>query len=158
MHNRIYLKYEDVVNNYQSVIKYLCRTSNIFTLTPIIRKPYSQMPPSYKYSDELQPFATKYLFYKSEWLVDFLTPWKHQIMAVYRCCKQSRDELLKIPNIFLPDECGAPEDLCFYRDDKLWFATISHEKICFCIGLTDNDIEFFKENGMLINNTGDGAV
>lgn len=95
MCNRIYLKYENVVNNYQSVIKYLCRTSDIFTLTPIIRKPYSQIPPSYKYSNELQPFATKYLFYKSEWLVDFLTPWKHQIMVVYRCCKQSRDELLK---------------------------------------------------------------
>ena len=45
-----------------------------------------------------------------------------------------------------------------FRDDKLWFATISHEKICFCIGLTDNDIEFFKENGMLIDNAGDGAV
>ena len=157
MYNRVYLKYENIVNNYQSVIKYLSRTSDFFTFTPIISAPYSQMPPSFKYSNGLQPFAIKYLFYKSEWLVDFLTPWKHQIMAVYRCCKQSRDELLKIPNIFLPNEFGAPEDICFYRDDKLWFATISHEKICFCIGLTDKDIKFFKENGMLLN-TGDGSV
>lgn len=111
------------------------------------------MPPLFKYSNELQPFATQYLFYKSDWLIDFITPRKHQIMVAYDCCKNSCKELLKIPNIFLPDECGAPEDICFYRSGKLLFATISHERICFGVGLTDKDIDFFKGNNILVHDS-----
>ena len=41
-----------------------------------------------------------------------------------------------------------PEDICFYRNGKLWFATISHEKIAFAVDVTKADLTFFKENGI----------
>ena len=69
-------------------------------------------------------------------------------MVVCRCCKESRKQLLLMPNVFLPIDNDIPEDICFYRNGKLWFATISHEKIALAVDVTKADLTFFKENGI----------
>ena len=92
---------------------------------------------------QLQPFIIKYIFERQDWPVDFFGKLKHQIMVVCRCCKESRIQLLQLPNIFLPIENDMPEDICYYRNGNLWFATISHEKMAFMVDATNKDVAFF---------------
>lgn len=150
MLHKIYVNYEDIVKNEPIIIDFLTKNSDYFSVTTVIKKPYSQLPPVFNYDVELQPFITKYIFERKQWLVDFGGYLKHQIMVVCHCCKESRKQLLQMPNIFLSVDNNTPEDLCFYRKDELWFATISHEKIAFIINATKEDISFFKKNGIRI--------
>lgn len=57
--------------------------------------------------------------------------------------------LLKIPNIFTP-EINMPEDICFYRNGKLWFATVSHEKLAFIFDAKKEDLKFFLKKGIKV--------
>ena len=150
MSHKIYVNYEDIVKNEPTIIDFLTKNSNYFSFTTVIEKPYSQLPPVFNYDLELHPFITKYIFERKHWLVDFLGYLKHQIMVVCRCCKESRKQLLQMPNIFLSVDNNMPEDFCFYREDELWFATISHEKIAFIMNATEEDISFLKKNGIRI--------
>ena len=150
MSHRIYVNYEDIIKNEPVVIDFLTKNSDCFSVTTVIKKPYSQLPPVFNYDVQLQPFITRYIFERKYWLVDFLGHLKHQIMVVCRCCKESRKQLLQMPNIFLSVDNNMPEDICFYRKGKLWFATISHEKIAFMINVEKEDIVFFEENGIKI--------
>ena len=154
------VKYEDVIQNEKTAIEFLTKNSDFFSVIVKIKKPYSQMPPVFNYDDKLRPYAMRYIFQEKDWLVDFLGKSRHQIMVVCHCCKGSRNELLQISNVFLPVENITPEDICFYRNNKLWFATISHEKIAFVVDATNEDIAFFRENGIRIGDgkTRDGSV
>lgn len=144
MFDRINVNYQDIVENASAVIGYLTKNSEFFSISVIIKKPYSQFPPSFDYKEQLQPFITKYIFERKDWLVDFLGCAKHQIMVVCRCCKESRKALLQMPNIFLYMDNDVPEDICFYRQGKLWFATISHERMAFFSNSTKEEVEIFK--------------
>ena len=150
MSRRIYLNYENIIKNEPVVIDFLTKKSNGFSVTTVIKKPYSQFPPDFNYRTQLQPFITKYIFERKDWPVDFLGHLKHQIMVICHCCKESRKQLLHMPNIFLPIDNNMPEDICFYRNGKLWFATISHEKMAFMVNATKEDVVFFKEKGITI--------
>ena len=148
MSDRIYLNYDDIVKEESVVIDYLAKNSDRFSVTAVIKRPYSQLPPDFNYGVQLQPFVENYIFERKDWLVNFLGYMRHQIMVVCRCCKESRKQLLLMPNVFLPIDNDIPEDICFYRNGKLWFATISHEKIAFAVDVTKADLTFFKENGI----------
>lgn len=150
MVHRLYVNYDDIILNEPILLKYLIKNSDSFSVTAVIKKPYSQLPPIFNYDKQLKPFVIKYIFDRKDWPVDFLGTLKHQIMVVCRSCKESREELLKMPNIFLPIEHDMPEDICFYRNEKLWFATISHEKMAFLVNATKEDIMFFQDNRILI--------
>lgn len=39
-----------------------------------------------------------------------------------------------------------PEELCFYRDEEIWFTCICHERLVFIHNETSNDVEFLKNN------------
>lgn len=146
MLHKINLNYEDIVKKEPVIIDFLTKNSDCFSVTVIIKKPYSQIPPIFNYDAQIHPYATKYIFEKKDWLVDFLGQLKHQIMVVCRCCKESRKMLLQMPNIFLPIKNNMPEDICYFRNGKLWFATISHEKMAFILNPTNEDIQFLREN------------
>lgn len=55
--------------------------------------------------------------------------------------------LLKMPNIFIPEN-NMPEDICFYRNSKLWFATVSHERIAYIFDARKEDLDFLSKNGI----------
>lgn len=150
MSHRIKINYEDLVKNESEIIDFLIKNSDCFSVTAVIKKPYSQMPPAFNYDIQLQPFVIKYIFERKDWPVNFLGQLKHQIMVVCRSCKESRKQLLQMPNVFLPIDNGLPEDICFYRNDELWFATISHEKLAFMIGGTKEDVVFLAKNGVRV--------
>lgn len=154
MFNKINVNYNGIVKNEQIIIGYLSKHSDNFSLTVVIRKPYSQDPPIFKYSEQLTPYATKFIFDRKDWPVDFLGQLKHQIMMIGRCCKESRKELLKMPNLFSTLEYDVPEDICFYRNGKLWFATVTHEKMAFMLNPTKQDLEFLEEHQIDYYNEG----
>ena len=56
------MNYEDIIKNEPVVIDFLAKKSNCFSVTTVIKKPYSQLPPVFNYSTQLQPFITKYIF------------------------------------------------------------------------------------------------
>lgn len=145
---KININYADVVNNEKVLMNYFGKNSECFSFLSIIEKPYSHNPPIFKYCKELSPYVIKYLFDKNDWLVDFLGRLKHQIMVVCRCCKESTNVLLSIPNVFSNSEENAPEDICFFRDGKLLFATINHEKMAFMIDATNKDLNFLQGQGI----------
>lgn len=146
MSHRTYIEYEDIIKNEAVIIDFLTKKSDCFSVTVIIKKPYSQIPPVFNYDTYLRPFVIKYIFDKKDWLVDFLGNRKHQIMVVCNCCKESRKQLLQMPNVFSPIDNNMPEDICFYRNGVLWFSTISHEKMAFMVNATEEDRLFFEEN------------
>ena len=147
MFDKTYLNYNKIVDSVSATIDYLTKKSDSFSVIAVIQKPYSQFPPAFNYDTQFQPFVTKYIFERNNWPADFFGRSKHQIMVVCRCCKESRIQLLQMPNVFLPMNSDMPEDICFYRGDRLWFATISHEKIAFVKDATKDDIDFFKGIG-----------
>ena len=67
-------------------------------------------------------------------------------MIVYRICKGSRQALQTLPNVFLPLENGLLEDICFYRGQEPWLATVSHEKMAFIAQATREDVAFLEQN------------
>lgn len=152
MFKKINVDYDSIVKNEPAVIDFLSKNSDSFSVTAVIKKPYSQMPPIFNYDTQLQPYVIRYIFERQDWPVDFLGKLKHQIMVVCRCCKESRIQLLQMPNIFLPLDNDMPEDICFYRNDNLWFATVSHEKMAFMINATKEDIALLEEIGIKIYN------
>lgn len=147
MFDKKFLNYDILIKKEKEIVEYLIKNSDFFSITAIIKKPYSQIPPVFNYSEQFIPFVEKYIFDKQEWSIDFLGQRKHQIMVVCRCCKESSNVLAQMPNVFLPIENNAPEDICFYRNGKVWFATISHEKITFLQNPTEKDKNFFEAIG-----------
>jgi len=152
MFNKINVDYNGIVKNEQMLIEFLSKHSDSFSITVVIRKPYSQDPPIFKYGEQLTPYAIKFIFDRKDWPVDFLGQLKHQIMIICRCCKESRKELLKMPNLFSESEYDVPEDICFYRQGKLWFATVTHEKISFMLNPTKEDLEFLGTHEIVYHN------
>ena len=144
------VNYDDLVDNVSSVIEYLMKKSDCFSVTVIIKKPYSQQPPVFNQSEQFNDFIIKYYFDYKTWPVNFLGRLKHQILIMCCCNKESREMLLKIPNIFIP-EINMPEDICFYRNGKLWFATVSHEKLAFVFDAKKEDLKFFLKNGIAVH-------
>lgn len=51
-----------------------------------------------------------------------------------------------MPNIFTPIKYDGPEDICFYKNKKIWVVSISHENLAFTIDPKDTDLEFLKAN------------
>lgn len=154
MFERRIIRYEDIVNNKDAFITYLTKSTDSFSVVVKIQKPYAQRPPLFHYDQQLDPYITRYLFDKHDWLVDFLGAENRQIMLVCNCCKGSRNALLQMPNIFLPEADVEPEDICFYRNGKLLFATISHEEIAFMVEPSQEDLAFLEKNNIRISSIG----
>lgn len=147
MFKTISVDYDYLCNNETHTINYLTKKSDSFSLSVTIKKPYSQHPPVFNYDTLLQPFVIKYILDRKDWPVDFLTRRKHQIMIMCHSSKESREALLQLPNVFLNLESEKVEDICFYRSKKIWFATISHERMAFMINPTAEDLSFFGGKG-----------
>lgn len=54
--------------------------------------------------------------------------------------------LKKANNIFDWDGKKLPEELCFFRGEKIWFSCVRHEKLLFIHNETSDDIDFFNKS------------
>ena len=152
MFNNIGLNFNDLIANYNEVIKYVSKKSDLFSMISNLNKPYLKMPPNFEHEKimkTLEPFLDKYITGIKKWPGTITTD-NHKIMIIYHSCKESRELLEKMPNFFLPLENRLPEDICFFRNQNPWFVTTSHEKTAFVIGATREDVLFFQKNSIQI--------
>lgn len=142
------MNYDDIISKYLVVVDYAGKFSDSFSLMTNLKKPYSKVPPNCEHDEILKPLEPYLLEQKiglKEWpgtikaSVD-----NHKVMNIYRSCKETRAILLKMPNAFLFSN-SLPEDICFYRNKKPWFVTVSHEKITFMLNASEDDMAFFQE-------------
>ena len=66
MSDRIYLNYDDIVKEESVVVDYLAKNSDRFSVTAVIKRPYSQLPPDFNYGVQLQPFVENYIFERKD--------------------------------------------------------------------------------------------
>ena len=146
------INFNDLIENYHEVIKYAGKYSDSFSVITNLKKPYSKNPPVCEHYEAvkcLEPFLTEHIIGIKKW-PGMITKDNHKVMIVYRSCKESRKILSEMPNFFLPLKYQLPEDICFLRNKKPWFATVSHEKMAFMLDATNDDITFLNENGIKI--------
>ena len=67
-------------------------------------------------------------------------------MVKLRCNSYIKSWFLKANCIEDFNGVDFPEDLCFFRDKKIWFKLVSHEKLLFIIDENSDDIDFLKLN------------
>lgn len=149
----IQLKYQSLVESYDTVITYAMRTCNCFSVITKQKKPYSKIPPCCEYDLKMDKFQS-YLIHQ----IIGIRKWSnagvndnHTVMNVYQCCKGARNAMLTFPCIFLPEKNQIPEDICFYRRNVVWLSTISHEKIAYIYYETEEDLDFLKRNGIMFS-------
>ena len=147
------LKFDDLVEKYDEVLKYACKHSDSFSVISRMRKPYSKTLPRYECQEAMEPLQPYFIRYVPE-----IKKWpgteskeKHVIMILFRSCKECRIVMQGMPNFLTSDEL--PEDLTFYRGEKPWLVTIPHEQMSYMIDVTEEDIEFVKSIGMTILRT-----
>ncbi len=145
---KIKINYQNIIEKEKTIINFLAKNSDFFSVLVLIKKPYSQNPPVFNFSDKFTPFLKECLPYRKDWPINFSGQLKHQIMIICDCCRKSRMELMEMPNLFTPIEYNAPEDICFFRNNQPWFATISHEKLAFMLEPKDEDLKFLKKNSI----------
>ena len=143
--------YDDIVEKYKEVLKYAIRYSDTFAVITELKRPYSKIPPNCKHDEVMKNFEeylVKQVVRVREW-PGTNTSSLHKVMNVYKACRATRDALLELPNIFLALENNLPEDICFYRNEKLWIGTISHEKMAGMKNETKEDIAFLENQNII---------
>ncbi len=144
------LDYNGINNIYSDIIKYASSSSDAFLLVYQCSFPYTQTPPKYTeemISADLEPFLIKQYKNAKQW-PGAKTNAKNRVVNIYKCCKETRNILIQVGKISDWGNGELPGDLCFIRKNKAWFVTISHEKLCFVYGETQDDIKYFNKIGL----------
>ena len=126
------LNFNLIADYYKEVINYCGKYSETFSIITMLKKPYSKIPPNCKHSAVLEPFhpyLIKQIIGVLEWPGTVIKGTNKMILNMYSCCREN----------------NLPEDICFYRDKKPWFVTISHEKIAYLTSSTKQDDLFFRD-------------
>lgn len=149
----INLNYDYLIQNEYDVIDYAMKHSDTFSVCVIKKKPYSARPPVFDFSEYIVPYAVDYIFEKSSRPVKFLGG--NDPMIICKVDRNSRRSLHELLGWFEPIEKNMPTDICFYRGGRVWFATISHERMAQIYEPTDEDVKFFKDCGtpLIFNET-----
>ena len=143
------LNYFDAENYYSELLKYCLKYSDSFSVISSIKKPYSKIPPTCEHDGVFQQWGsclTKQTIGVKKW-PGTETKDNHKVLNLYNS-RKFRTTFLDLPNLFSPIENKLPEDICFYRDNYAWFATVSHEKIAFLYSATKEDLDFLKQMGI----------
>ena len=142
----IKINYDSALLQQRKLIQYAMRTSMYFSLLVRLERPHRHEPPIYRYCEKLHPFEVRRFYEEKDRPVQILSRRKHQIMIQYRCCRTSKDFLLRISDLLMTGSDETLEDICFYRTKEPWLVSITHEKLMFLFGATDDDIAFLNQN------------
>ena len=144
MYHNFNLDYENLVKNNIEFFRYATKSCDNFSVITNQKKPYSQRPPLCEHDEILKRINAslqKYIVGIGEW-PGTKAKMNHKVIFFYKCCKETREFLINQNNFFLPQYYKLPEDICFYREKKVWLTTISHEKLAFIQSATKEDIVF----------------
>lgn len=143
--NSIIIKYDYLIKNCDKFLKYAFRTCDSFALLFEADRPYKE---GYvEASQEVHLDLKKYLIKQHPPSSRFYERiQKGHILNQYHCNRQTKDIILSLNNIFDYNyEEYLPEDIKFYRNNKLWFSSVSHERTAVIDNATEQDISFLIE-------------
>ena len=69
-----------------------------------------------------------------------------EYMVTIRCNSYIKTSLIRVHSIEFFNGNEFPEELCFYRNNHIWFKFVSHEKLAFIVNEKSHDIDFLKSN------------
>lgn len=154
MFGNLLIRYDDIIAS-SVIIDYCSKNSDSFSIITKLKKPYSCPEPNCEHDTVLQPIKP----YMINQIVG-LRSWpgtisidKHKVLNLYKICKKTRVFLNEIPNIFWALNNNLPEDVCFYRNDKPWFVTCTHEQLAVMVDVSTNDFYFLKDSGIRFQET-----
>lgn len=141
------IKYSSLINNYEVFLSYAFKTCDSFSLTFQCVKPYSE-----GYIESLEKVSIDLKIYLLRQLVEgkkfYKLIQKHRVVNIYRCCKETKRIILSMGNVFKKD-LENPEDICFFRNNNIWFDSVQHEKEAVIINATSGDEKFLDENNIV---------
>lgn len=73
---------------------------------------------------------------------------QNSVIFYFECNKHTRAVLQTANSVLDWNGKCLPEELCFYRNSKNWFACVYHERYLFIYNETKEDIAFFNEEGI----------
>jgi len=85
--------------------------------------------------------------YRYSWVGTETIPggnYEHQV-CFYRADVSAMQCLLSVNSLFEWIWPLLPQDLCFFREDRCWFCSTSHERLAVITEPTHQDVEFFKQ-------------
>ncbi|MBQ3519889.1 MAG: hypothetical protein IJA31_11280 [Clostridia bacterium] len=139
--------YEKLVENEKKVIHYLLDHSTYFYFTTIREKLVDNSVCFDKGTTLLTPYIIKIIEDLDEWPIDFIGKRDGEVFILLRCCEEVKTIIDNIANVFcLADDMF--ENIGFIKEDKLLFASITHENIAFFIDPKKSAIAFMKETGV----------
>lgn len=150
MMKKIKVNYMDLITNYDVLLKYAFKNSDLFSVITYLRKPYSQVPPKCEHDEQLKDlneYLVRQILGIREWS-NGGTNNNHMVMNVYACNKSTLKILQTLDNILMPIQNDLPEDICFYKKDRVWFSSISHEEIAYIYSDVEADISFLINNNI----------
>lgn len=139
------LNYGMLCVNFIEVLDYCFKNSDSFSLITTLKKPYTRIPPICEHDSIIECWKNC--------LINILpdikkwpgteTKCNHKVMFIYNA-KKFRRTYHNISNFFLAIEQNLPEDICFYRDKKVWLYTITHERNAVIVSPSMKDLDYFK--------------
>lgn len=147
MMNAVRLNYDLLQSQYCGVMEYLFATSDVFSVVAELKKPYTKIPPNVRqnrFAERLKDDSLAQITDARQWPEDVELHGKHKVLLTFRACKQAMEIVREEGNLFNAPENGLPEDVCFFRSKRVWFATLTHEHMAFAFLDTPEDAEFFR--------------
>ena len=102
-----------------------------------------------KIVSDLEPYLIKKVYFRTTNSPYTGSFFRDGAFCWYRCCPQTKEILLRKPDSFdwIVRE-NAPEELCFFRGEKVWYVCVAHEGEEWLENITESDIEYFKTFGV----------
>lgn len=114
--------------------------ADVFSLT----KGYFADAETEKMLDRLKPYLIKDIK-TTHWFSYYVMPDNKKHVYLFKVCPESREIVIELYKSLLFGMGDEPlEDLCFFRDKKLFLGTVSHERICFLYPVNDEMALAFK--------------
>lgn len=138
--------YSSLLAEYDQVMNYLFESSDAFAVVADLKKPYSKLPPNVRQSDfaeRLKDYALSQITDEREWYEGVERRGKHKVLLTFRACRQAMKIAREQGNLLAAPANALPEDLCFLRNGRVWFSTITHERMAFVSIESPDDAAFF---------------
>lgn len=127
-------------NQYQAFVSYAMETCDSFSL---VFEKDTDNKASYVHQAIYTTLADFVLRQKNIGVhPDTKTHFEHSDIVFFKCDKQASNIFRPTGSAFEWDGDLLPEELCFYRKEKIWCACVCHEKRVIVVDATQNDMHF----------------
>lgn len=138
------INFEELIHYEKEFLEYAIKTSDSVSLVFATSKPYKS---GYieTYEAEIADKLRKYLLNQYVTGDNFIKKvFRNKVLNCYKSCKEVKNVLLADDSVFLPSP-DFPEDICFYRNNLIWFDSVTHEKIANMISPLKSDLTFLEK-------------